>query len=95
MLYVDDIIFAVPPVLGSNFSTLQKGGNGFYYMLIPINSAEISISKYNPDGSYTGKEKRIYAMGFNSVNMISIGGTIYLYYNSSGNSPVFRKMNLF
>jgi len=96
-IYVDDITFIPPAALsGYFFNSLQKASNGFYYLQIYLSSSELSITKYNPDGTYTGQDKRMYVTGFNKINMISIGGIIYLYYNNNdGSSPTFRKMTLF
>lgn len=96
-VYIDDINF-VPPLSLSNFYiySLQKSLTGFYYLEMYLNANEVSISKYNLDGSYTGEERRIYVTGYNKLNLVSIGGTLYLYYNNNdGSNPIFRKFNLF
>lgn len=96
-IYINDITFVPPPALsGYFFNSLQKASNGFYYLQMYISSNEFSISKYNTNGTYAGQEKRMYVTGYNKINMISIGGIIYLYYNNNdGSSPTFRKMTLF
>jgi hypothetical protein len=82
LLYVGDITFSPPASLNSlPFKSLTKGLNGFYYIQLNINSTEASISKYDSSGNYTGSEIRI-PMDGHTTSLISIGGTIYIYYNS-------------
>lgn len=96
LTYIDDIIFN-PPISLSSYGiySVQKSGN-FYYLESIISSNEVSISKYNTDGSYTGTEKRFYVPVANSMNLISIGSTIYIYYNfTAGPTPTIQKLKLF
>lgn len=95
LTYVNDVTFSPPVSLsGSTFNSLVKGSNNFYYLQFAISGSEISITKYDSSGSYTGLGKSFPATGISTVNMTCIGGNIFMYYNNS-NAPTVKKMILF
>lgn len=96
LLYVNDITFIPPPSLSGFYITSLQKINSFYYLQIYLSSNEVSISKYTSSGVFTGLERRIYTTGYNKLNLVYIGGTLYLYYNNNdGSNPILRKLNLF
>ena len=96
LIYIDDVVF-IPPANLSTYSihAIQKSGN-FYYIESIITPDEVSVSKYNINGSYAGIEKRFYTTVANSLNFISIGSMIYIYYNfTAGPTSTIQKFKLF